>query len=121
MALTKQQLDELRAKLDTTLVDIKEELGEIETDKGEIKQPDFGGDVEGNEDLSEEADETEEFSANIAIASGLKERLEDVQNALRKMDKGTYGKCEKCGMDISIDVLLANPESRLCIHCKAGK
>ncbi len=121
MALTKKQLDELRTKLDGTLVDIKSELGEIETDKGEMKQPDFGSDVDGNEDLSEEADETEELTADIGIAAGLKERLEDVENALRKMDKGAYGKCEKCGEEISWEVLSAVPESRYCKTHKAGK
>ncbi len=118
--LTTEQLKELRARLDMTLVDIKEELGEIETDKGEPKMPEFGSDTESSEDSPEEADEAEELATNVAIADGLKARMEDVQNALRKMDKGEYGKCEKCGMDIDYEVLKANPESRLCKHCKAG-
>ncbi len=117
--LNQNQLDELRGKLDATLVDIKEELGEIETDKGELKHPDFGSDTESSEDLPEEADEAEELATNAAIANGLKIRLEDIQNALRKMDKGDYGKCEKCGMDIDHEVLKINPESRLCRSCKS--
>jgi RNA polymerase-binding transcription factor DksA len=121
MALTKEQLEELRAKLDATLVDIKSELGEIADEKGEVKNPEFGSDVESTEDLPEEADEAEEFATNIAIASGLKSRLEDIEHALRKINKNEYGKCEKCGMDIDYETLQAVPESRLCRHCKAGK
>lgn len=117
--LNKEQMDELRARLDATLIDIKEELGEIETDKGELKQPDFGSDTESSEDLPEEADEAEELATNAAIANGLKARLEDIQNALRKMNKNEYGKCEKCGMDIEYEILKINPESRLCKMCKA--
>lgn len=115
--LTKQQLDLLREKLDKTLIDIKEELGEVEDEKGEVKVTDFGGDVESTEDLPEEADEAEELSTNIAISSGLKDRLENVQEALRKMDKETYGKCENCGKDISFELLEVNPESRHCENC----
>ena len=118
MDLTKQQLDELRAKLDATLVDIKSELGEITDDKGEVKNPDFGSDVESTEDLPEEADEAEEFATNIAISSGLKSRLEDIEQALRKINAGTYGTCEKCKMAIPYEVLDAVPESRLCQSCK---
>ena len=115
--LTKEQLDLLRTKLDETLISIKEELGDIEDDKGEVKKPDFGNDIESTDDFPEEADEAEEFSTNIAIASGLKDRLENVEEALRKMDKGTYGKCENCGKDIPLEVLEVNPESRHCADC----
>ena len=120
MALTKEQLEELRAKLDATLVDIKGELGEIADDKGEVKNPEFGTDVESTDDAPEEADEAEEFATNIAIASGLKSRLEDVEHALRKINNGMYGKCEKCGLYIGYEVLKINPESRLCQSCKVS-
>ncbi len=116
--LTKIQLDELRAKLDATLIDIKSELGEITDVKGELKQPEFGSDTESTDDAPEEADEAEELVTNAAIADGLKARLEDIQNALRKMDKNEYGKCEKCGMAISYEILKTVPESRLCQACK---
>lgn len=119
MALTKEQLEELRAKLDATLVDIKSELGEIADEKGEVKNPEFGSDTESTEDLPEEADEAEEFATNIAIAGGLKSRLEDIEQALRKMNAQVYGLCEKCKQDIPYEVLEAVPESRLCKHCKA--
>ncbi len=115
--LTKQQLDLLREKLDKTLIDIKEELGEVEDEKGEVKVTEFGSDTESSEDLPEEADEAEELATNIAISSGLKDRLENVQEALRKMDKETYGKCENCGKDIPFEVLEVNPESRHCADC----
>ncbi len=118
MALTQEQLNELRSKLDATLVDIKSELGEIADEKGEVKKPEFGSDVESTEDLPEEADEAEEFATNIAISSGLKSRLEDIEQALRKMNAGTYGACEKCKMAIPYEVLQAVPESRLCQSCK---
>ncbi len=117
--LTQQQLDELRIKLDSTLVDIKSELGELEDARGEVKPVDFGNDVESSDDAPEEADETEELGTNTAIASGLKERLENIANALRKMNKNEFGKCEKCSMDIPYEVLKVVPESRLCKMCKA--
>ena len=116
--LNKNQLEKLRTKLDTTLVDIKTELGELEDPKGEVKPVDFGNDTESTDDAPEEADEAEELSGNAAIVSGLKERLENVQNALRKMNENKYGLCEKCGMEIEETVLEVIPESRLCKMCK---
>ena len=41
-------------------------------------------------------------------------RLED---ALAKMDAGTYGECESCGQAIAAARLEAKPAARLCITC----
>ncbi|MBI2406137.1 MAG: hypothetical protein HYV25_00965 [Candidatus Harrisonbacteria bacterium] len=109
-ALTKEQLAILRLKLEETLADIKDELKGVDG-----KVTDMGSDTDHFE---EEEDEAEEFSINIAIAGGLKERRENVEVALQKMTEGKYGKCEKCGMDIGMDVLMVDPESRFCKHCK---
>ncbi|MDO8584515.1 MAG: hypothetical protein Q7R85_00110 [bacterium] len=112
MAFTKEQFAILRLKLEETLADIKDELKGVDG-----KVTDMGSD---NDHLEEEEDEAEEFSVNVAIAGGLKDRRENVEVALQKMAEGKYGKCEKCGMDIGMDVLMADPESRLCKHCKEG-
>lgn len=79
------------------------------------KVPDFGTDVDSGE---EESDESEEFGTQLSIAQTYKERLADVEAALRKIEKRKYGICEKCGKKISLDVLKVAPESRLCKECK---
>lgn len=76
----------------------------------------FGDDTTEHED--EEADEAEEFGNRIGINQVLSERLQQIDAALGRMEKGSYGKCEKCGNSISEDVLQANPSSLLCKECK---
>ena len=83
--------------------------------KSLYKVPDFGSDVDSGD---EETDEAEEFGAQLSIAQTYKERLADVDVALRKIEKKKYGICEKCGKKISVDVLNVVPESRLCKECK---
>jgi RNA polymerase-binding transcription factor DksA len=75
--------------------------------------PELGSDVEG-EVFEEEADEAEEYSTNLGIKDVLKQRLADIESALEKILKGAYGKCEKCGLAISDDILEINPEARYC-------
>ena len=41
--------------------------------------------------------------------------LEDVDRAIRMLEKGTYGICEACGEPISPDRLDANPAARFCL------
>lgn len=76
---------------------------------------DFGSDVDHFE---EESDEAEELGNQLAIAQGIKTRLDDVEAALEKIREGKYGICEKCGDDIEEEILDIDPESRFCKHCK---
>ena len=54
----------------------------------------------------------------ITIVRELRSSLMDVERALRKLDAGTYGVCERCGNLIGADRLEAIPWTRLCITCK---
>lgn len=42
-----------------------------------------------------------------------------IDEALRRIKEGTYGKCQSCGKQISQARLEAVPHARLCIECKA--
>lgn len=41
-----------------------------------------------------------------------------IQEALARIQNGTYGLCDDCGEDISIERLKARPVTTLCIRCK---
>lgn len=96
---------------------MEKEAGELEAQLSSVsKTADFGSDVET--DFSQEADEAEEFSNSLGLQETLKERLQNIEAALDKMNRGEYGKCENCGKEISFDLLKVNPESKLCKDCK---
>ncbi len=42
---------------------------------------------------------------------------EQVEEALRRIQDGTYGLCARCGEDIAAGRLEAKPEALLCIEC----
>ena len=41
-----------------------------------------------------------------------------IQEALERIENGTFGICEECGEDISEERLNARPVTTLCIECK---
>jgi DnaK suppressor protein len=47
--------------------------------------------------------------------------ISKIQEALDRIDKGTYGICEECGEDISEPRLIARPVTTLCIDCKTSQ
>ena len=44
--------------------------------------------------------------------------LKKLESALERIENGTFGECEECGEDISVDRLRARPTACLCIYCK---
>ncbi len=67
----------------------------------------------------EEATETMELEKRLALEKRTKEQLADIDHALAKFDKGTYGRCDICGQPIDPARLEARPQSNLCMTCKA--
>ena len=52
-----------------------------------------------------------------ALAAQLQEALAQVEKALRKIEQGAYGTCERCGKPISPARLEAQPATAFCIDC----
>jgi DnaK suppressor protein len=52
-----------------------------------------------------------------ALSGSLTDSLREVEDALTKLDAGSYGKCESCGGPIPEARLEAKPAARLCIAC----
>jgi RNA polymerase-binding transcription factor DksA len=62
----------------------------------------------------EVADNIEQYESNSAVLNQLEIRLNEVKNALEKIEKGVYGKCEVGGETIELDRLEANPAATTC-------
>jgi DnaK suppressor protein len=68
--------------------------------------------------FADSAQSTAERNKVLAVIERLRENLHDVELGLSKMDKGTYGICERCGNPINPERLEAIPYARLCVSCK---
>ncbi len=76
-------------------------------------------DIHLDEGFADAAQTTSERARVLSLADGLQQRLDDIQAALGRIDKGTYGKCVACGKDIPPERLEAIPAASLCIACKS--
>ncbi|GIE37033.1 hypothetical protein Ait01nite_100780 [Actinoplanes italicus] len=52
-----------------------------------------------------------------ALLAAARRRIAEVDDALRRVDAGTYGVCEACGEPIAAGRLTARPFARRCIRC----
>jgi DnaK suppressor protein len=55
----------------------------------------------------------------FALAVSIRERLDQVERALERLDAGHYGTCAACGGEIPVARLAAFPSVTLCVGCKS--
>lgn len=68
----------------------------------------------------EEGDaEITEREKNAALLAVLENKLQDIQTALRSIEKGSYGTCARCGNPIEPGRLEVKPDATLCVSCQS--
>jgi DnaK suppressor protein len=55
---------------------------------------------------------------NLRILQREKELISRLESAIKRVDEGTYGICEKCEEEIALARLKARPVTTLCIVCQ---
>lgn len=65
---------------------------------------------------------TSERDRELSLLLGDRDRakLKEIDDALKRIDEGTYGICEECGEKIAAGRLKAMPFTRLCVNCQAN-
>jgi RNA polymerase-binding protein DksA len=106
----RQKLEEERARV--------EELVRIEAEHRSALTEGADQERYGNHP-GDEGSETFEKEKSLAMQSNLEVILEEVDHALRKMDAGTYGRCDECGKEIPYERLEVRPQATLCVQCKS--
>lgn len=74
-----------------------------------------------SESYDDDISEMEGHDRVAATENDLKFRLEEVNEALKRIEEGTFGKCANCGQDISEDRLEAMPTAKYCASCQESK
>ena len=75
--------------------------------------------VEVDVDAEEGDPDLIEREKNVALVSQLEVKQARVQAALRSMEKGKYGICERCSKEIPTERLDVRPDTTLCVTCQA--
>ncbi len=65
--------------------------------------------------MADDATEVFNQEANLSLRRNQQHALNEVESALGRMERGTYGMCERCGREIDFARLKANPAARFCM------
>jgi DnaK suppressor protein len=73
---------------------------------------------DGTEDIVDRANNHYNRELMFSLSDSERQRLIQIEDALRRMDQGTYGRCSNCGGPINPRRLEAVPWTRFCIDCQ---
>lgn len=108
--ITQEKLNELKNRL------LKEKLQILSDIFGEemaIKH--FANSSEG--DIVDRASDFYESQLLASISGIQREIIDKINDALKRIEDGTYGKCRSCGADIELERLEAIPYTDICSVC----
>jgi DnaK suppressor protein len=97
--LTQELRDDLAANLDST------KTVELDTSIGRLSRMD--------------AMQSQQMA--LELRRRQQNQLQRVENALQRIDKGTYGKCGRCHKDITAERLDIQPDAVLCVGCAEAR
>jgi RNA polymerase-binding protein DksA len=113
MTTSSLNLEKFRAQLEQMRTDLQAELADLQQQTANVDQSEGYG-VKNHP--AEDASEMFLRERNLAITSGLRQELQEVEHALKRIAAGTYGNCEVCGEPIMPERLEARPAAALCIR-----
>ena len=99
---------------------LEDERHSLEEQLQELGHGESGKVVEYDSNFADSSQVTAERGEAEALAAQLQDSLSNVVAALKKLDEGTYGVCERCHKPISAARLEAKPASAYCIDCASA-
>ncbi len=111
--LSPERIDRLRQDLLEEQERLRQDLNHLEAD-----QSSQDTNVGVGNHPAEDALLTETQEEMVSLRHQDQAVLNEVDDALGRMDRGTYGTCERCGRAIDFARLKAMPYARYCMDCQ---
>jgi DnaK suppressor protein len=107
--------------IDTVAIrrELAERLASLDAEVGELTAVprDPASAISFGKRIGDGTNEAVDRLTNVGAAEQLDAMRADVVRALAKLEDGTYGLCDRCGLSIPDERLEARPWSVLCVRC----
>ena len=112
---TAEELAEVRGDLQREITERRADYDRAMAELTRLQQA--SGDGAGD-DQADAGSKTFEREQELSIANNRRDLLVQMERAMERLDKGTYGRCESCHEPIMKARLQAFPSATLCVTCK---
>lgn len=99
--------------------EVLDQIKHISEDTLKKSQKDAAGDISGyTYHMADIATDTYDREFSLSLASNERKVVYEIDDAIKKIEEGTYGICEGCKRFIAKTRLKALPYARLCLKCQ---
>src|SRR4029453_16982799 len=95
--------------------ELSTQLATIEEESFASTQSDMAGDLGVHDESADAGTATFEREKDLSIEQNVRDLLDKIDRALKRVDEGTFGVCERCGKPIEKARVKALPYVSLCI------
>ena len=79
------------------------------------------GEKDDGRDTYDVASEERDREINYLLTDRDRGKVQSIDQALERIEEGTYGICENCEGEITAERLKAMPFTRLCVQCQSER
>jgi DnaK suppressor protein len=116
--MNKRAMKKFKKQLDDLRVSLGEGLQHLAENNLNRSQRESSGDLSGySYHMADVGTDNFGREMELNIASNENERIRLIEEALERVEEGTFGGCVSCEGKINIERLEAVPYARLCIEC----
>lgn len=113
--LTKREVQDLQTRLVEERAELQAQLSTIEEDTFAATQSESSGDVGLDDESADAGTATFEREKDLSIENNVRDLLQKIDRALKRIESGSYGLCDRCGKPIEKARIKALPYVDLCI------
>ena len=117
--LAQSTLDRFRKRLDAERERLKGVIQEIEEEQEEVRLSETSSERSPDPNTAEGGSLAFEIEKELSLAANAQDLLTKVEEALARLDAGSYGNCAECNKAIPMTRLDALPYATLCVDCAA--
>jgi len=119
--LAKSTRDRFRRRLEDERVRLTEMIRDIEEEREEVRLTETSSDRSPDPNTAEGGSLAFEMEKELSILENTRDILAKVEEALVRIEDGTYGVCDVCGEAIPVARLEALPYTKLCVTCASAR
>jgi len=120
--LTKKEKEYFKKLILKQKEELLDEIKHLSMDTLKKSQRDASGDISGYvSHMADVATDTYDREFSLEMATNEHKIIYEIEEALQRLEEGTYGICGECKKPISKVRLKAIPYVRLCLKCQQAK
>jgi DnaK suppressor protein len=119
--LAQSTLKRFRRLLEEEQERLTEVIREIEEEQEELRLSETSSERSPDPNTAEGGSLAFELEKELSLHQNARNLLDQAEEALIRIDEGTYGICAECGDSIPVARLEALPHTKFCVTCSASR